>query len=202
VQNECVCADYCAVADFYWPDDCGAGAYENVIADNGNLRKAASAPNRHMVRDLAVISNDRAAVNDDTHSIVVKGSVAANDSRVRDGRGKDKPHEVIEQLGKNGNVPAVECPATPVQCEHLAHDLRRQQDMCQGIGHGLSGLRGGLIRGRLPKLPKFNIGICVLNLGNRPRIKPSYQPVAGRVAGWNAYSLLPGHVDTSAVLIV
>ena len=141
VQNDCICADYCAIADCEWPEDCGAGAYKYVIADDRNVIKAASATNRHMVRDLAVISNDRAAVNHDTHSVVVEGSVAANNSGVRDRRGKDKSHEVIEQPWKNGNVPGIKCPATLVECEHLAHDLRGLQDMCQGFGHELNRFR-------------------------------------------------------------
>ena len=122
-QNDCVCADDCAVTDFDWSENCCAGPYKNVIPDDRDLRKATSATNRYMVGDLAVVSDDRAAVNDDTHSVVVKGSVAANDSCVRDRCGEDKPHEVIEQLGNNGNVPGMQCLATLVQREHLAHDL-------------------------------------------------------------------------------
>ena len=123
VQDKCVCADDCAVSDFDGSEDCGAGTDEYVIADNRNLMKAPPATDRHVVRDLTVFSDDRASVNDNAHSVIVEGSVAADNSRVRDGCGKDKPHEIVKQSGKDRNVPRIECVATLVQREHLAHDL-------------------------------------------------------------------------------
>ena len=123
VEDKCVCADDRAVSDFDRSEDCGAGTDEDVIADNRDLMKASPAADRHVVRDLTVFPDDCAAVNDNAHSVIVEGSVAADNSRVRDGCGKDKPHEVVKQPGKDGNVSRVECMAALVQCEHLAHDL-------------------------------------------------------------------------------
>jgi len=86
-------------------------------------------------------------VNDNTHSVVIKRCVPADDGRVRDGGGEDKPHEVIEQLGKDGKLPGMKRAATLVQRVHLAHDPRCLQGICQAGSHEFTYQEGTLAGG-------------------------------------------------------
>ena len=113
-------------------------------------------------------------MNDNTHSIVIERCVPADDGRVRDGGGEDKPHEVVEQLGKDRNLPGMKRAATPVQRVHLAHDPRCLQGVCQARQSRLSG--------------------CSLT--------ESVQSVVRKSTQVEPVFLLPGHGDGSAILVM